>query len=91
MTFPTIHMNGTSANSLLDDIQSAIEACGAARDALRRMSPNGRDYYIQGPHAIEAAMDEHQNRIAKVIHVIDELGEIAENIWDQKQQRERAK
>lgn len=83
MMLPTIHMNGTSARTLLDDIEEASNALLIAQNALRAMSPNGRDYYPQGPDAIQTAIDEHQARIDRVRGVREELNTLAEAIHAQ--------
>jgi hypothetical protein len=44
-TLPIIHMNGTSAKDLRDGYLLAMEAVEAARDALRKIEFNARDYY----------------------------------------------
>lgn len=81
---PTVHMNGTSRHALLDDIEEATNSLLIAQNALRAMSPNGRDYYPQGPDAIQTAMDEHQVRIDRVRAVREELNTIAEAIQSQR-------
>lgn len=89
MTFPTVHLNGTSAQSLLEDLQRCTDALREARNALREASPNGRDYYVQGLTAHQQAVDEHQVRINFVLAIINELDQIAENIQGQQMVRER--
>jgi len=82
MTFPTIHMNGTSRDRLYEEI---CEVAGTVRAAIRAMesaSPNGRDYYPQGPAALPAAAAEHRSRIERLSSVLAELQEIAEHIVD---------
>ncbi len=89
MTFPTIHMNGTSAKSLMEDIDHAYHAINAAMDALRRMSPNGRDYYPQPGDALGAAMREHQARSLKLQSVKDELESLSHYIADMEHEQTR--
>ena len=48
---PTIHLNGTAKQDLLEERYEAIRACAALREALAKAAPNARDYYPQGPHA----------------------------------------
>jgi len=45
-------------------------------------SPNGRDYYPQGPGAIRQAEAEHQARIDKVRAVQQEIYDLMEAICD---------
>ena len=70
---PMIHMNGTSADSLIEDLDAAYTAVGAALDAMRNVGPNGRDYYPLGPEAMEAAQTQHRDRAMRLQTVRDEL------------------
>ena len=82
MIYPTIHLNGTSKESLLEDIEKAYAAIGEAQQALAQMTPNGRDYYPQGPDAIYKALEEHRQRQQKLEDVRKELQDIAEHITE---------
>ena len=73
MKTPTIHMNGTPRVMLLADYERAYEAVDAALDALRTTAPNGRDYYPQGPGAIDEAQHEHAARMKALNNVYDDL------------------
>lgn len=84
MIFPTIHLNGTSAESLIDDLMKAYSAIERATDALRRATPNGRDYYPQGAEAINVARDEHVSRLRRLRDVQDEIEQIVEAIDHQR-------
>jgi hypothetical protein len=70
MRLPSIHLNGTDAQSLFDGYRAAYEAVKAAQKALAQCAPNGRDYYGQDSmipgsrSAINDAMDEHRARMA---------------------------
>ncbi len=78
--FPTVHMNGTSQQELLEQY---LSACKALRDALGTMAsiyPNARDYSPQGPDAIHVAMAEHSNRMAKLRSVLAEVEQLAEHV-----------
>jgi hypothetical protein len=76
MILPTIHMNGTSAKELYEQLEKAFEAIQEAWAALKRASPNGRDYYPQGPQVVYAAEEEHFDRLNRLKSVQDELEEI---------------
>jgi hypothetical protein len=73
MMFPTVHLNGTSRDELRNQYLQAIGLLFKARRALADCCPNGRDYYPQGPDAIETATLEHAGRCLKIDEVIDEM------------------
>ena len=77
MTTPTIHLNGTPRERLIDALCDAGGAVSAAIGAVRYTAPNGRDYYPQGPEAIGTATAEHLVRLAKLQTVLDELQALA--------------
>lgn len=58
--FPTVHLNGTSSRDLLIQYSAARQAIEVALKALLEASPNGRDYYPQGPMAMLRAQDQHR-------------------------------
>jgi hypothetical protein len=76
MTPPTIHLNGTSKQDLMDELEHANHALGKAYAALKCCAPNGRDYYVQGPEALAKATDEHMDRLRRVDGVRAEIGEL---------------
>lgn len=82
MTIPTIHLNGTSGQELLDQVLNACHSLNTALSALDNAAPNGRDYYTQGPAALPMAQNEHQARVTKVRGVLDEMQQLAEAIAD---------
>lgn len=81
-TLPTIHLNGTSARSLLEDCSDASHHVREALSALARFTPNGRDYYPQGDDAYTLARREHDSRMDRLREVLKELEEIGEHIAD---------
>ncbi len=80
IVIPTIHMNGTSRESLLDDLIAASEALQIALDKVGRTMPNGRDYYPQGDAAHREALRQHVRRIQDLTAIRREIVEIAEAI-----------
>jgi hypothetical protein len=80
LAIPTVHLNGTSRDDLVEQIALAIHALHEAGRALAGTCPNGRDYYTQGPAAISKALEEHEARMRKVREVIAELETIGEAI-----------
>lgn len=84
MITPTIHLNGTGADRLLDDVMVARTALRAAVEALAAVGPNARDYYVQGEHAYGVARREHEEREAHFRTVAGDLDTLAESIADQR-------
>ena len=80
LAIPTMHMNGTSRQELIDQLCTAGEALRLAIDALQSACPNGRDYYPQGRDATQEALRQHANRLHNLTAVRAELYEIAEAI-----------
>lgn len=70
---PTVHLNGTSREELIRQLQQAVTALMEAHYALENAAPHGRDYYPQGEGAIQQAIAEHRERLMK-------LGDIQEGI-----------
>ena len=76
MRIPTVHMNGTGAEALVEQVIEAAHAVDHAIDKLRDAWPNGRDYYVQGDSALREAQAEWQARTDKLIGVKKELEQI---------------
>lgn len=77
MEKPSIHLNGTSAESLFKDYLGAYEAVSHALDALQKIPPHGRDYYVQPGDPYPAARAEHDARLQKLQDVKDDLEALA--------------
>ena len=82
LTVPTVHLNGTSRDELLRQVQDAGQAVWQALDALAKASPNSRDYYPQGVLAYPAARGEHDRRCQALRKVYHELTQLSEAIAD---------
>ncbi len=85
LTFPTIHSNGTDAMSLMNALEEAYRAIDAARDALQKTAPHGRDYYVQEGDAFLKARNDFQIRQQALATVQEELLAIFQNIEKQDQ------
>lgn len=81
---PMIHLNGSSAQTLLEDLSDAYSAVNAAMDVMRKVGPNGRDFYTMGPEAMTLATDQHRSRCLKLQNVLDELEAIIGAIEEKK-------
>jgi len=73
MIVPTIHSNGTSPDVLKDALRTAHHKLEKAITALAQTTPHGRDYYPQGPDAINAALIEHRSRHNRLVTIQGEL------------------
>jgi len=83
MKIPTIHLNGTSGEALVEQYQDAVVAVCNAIDAMCDAGPNARDYYPQGPDAALEAQREHEDRVKSLKAVRDQLFAIREGIQEQ--------
>lgn len=83
MRTPTIHLNGTSAEALLDNVQTALRELCSAYKAIEGMAPHPRDYYLQGDCAFDNASDSHSSMLAKIKNVREEVYKVYEGILDQ--------
>lgn len=77
---PHIHLNGTGAETLMDQVFDSIRAIGAATAALSAGAPHARDYYTQKKGTWERAQEQHQQRLMKLNEVRQELEEILTHI-----------
>ena len=84
---PTVHLNGTGAESLAKDNREASAAIRAAIDAVGRATPNARDYYVQESGADLEAMREHVSRLGRLESVLDEIDAIRMAVWRQDAER----
>jgi hypothetical protein len=83
MQLPTIHMNGTSKRQLVEQLTDVSVRLDVAYEAMKKAAPNGRDYYPQGPEAMDRALVEFAKRLKAIdavkedidafINAIDEL------------------
>lgn len=91
MLIPTVHLNGSSGQVLLDQYAAAAEAVRKALDAVCDACPNARDYYVQGSDAALAAQREHESRVTALKRVRLELVALVEGIQDQIDAKEAAR
>jgi hypothetical protein len=79
---PAIHLNGTSRESLLDDLEVAAGLLYQSINALAHCYPNARDYYVLPTGALNRAEAQHASRMERLRDVYAELKELAEGIYD---------
>ena len=70
-TLPTIHLNGTGADTLLKEYSALRNAANAAADALAKATCNARDFYPQGSAAWQAARAERDEAFRMLNAVIE--------------------
>lgn len=80
MQKPTIHLNGTSRESLADMYEASASAVWAALRVLEQSGPNARDYYVQSDIAFTAAVKEHRARLEALHNIHEELMELWESV-----------
>jgi hypothetical protein len=68
-TLPTIHLNGTGAQSLADEYLAVYRAIDQANDALAAATCNARDFYPQEPGAYARAMSQRYEAFRKLKEV----------------------
>lgn len=73
MMLPTVHLNGTSREALLEQTRTAYGAVQDALEAVAQAAANARDYYVQGPDAYNTARREHDERLDRLRSVMTEL------------------
>jgi hypothetical protein len=74
ITIPVVHLNGTSGDVLMEQLNAAAAALSFAHDALLQAAPNGRDF-ILATHAADASR-EHAARLAALAEIMAEIDEI---------------
>ena len=89
MLAPLVHLNGSSADTLIEQYERSMGALRKALDAMREGYPNARDYYPQGDDAFRLAREQYDARIRAVDNVLAELGLLAENVYEQKTERKK--
>lgn len=88
MRKPSIHLNGTSKQELLDQYTESAGAVWQAIKTLADNCPNARDYYVQSNDAIKQAIEEHINRLKRLESVHKELMELADYVCEQESGRQ---
>lgn len=76
-TLPTIHLNGTGADTLEQEYRAVRHAIAAAADALQAATCNARDFYPQEPGAWERARAER----AEAFRLLQQVSDYAEQ-WE---------
>lgn len=88
---PTVHLNGTSLETLRDQIDTVADRLGVAIEALCDAAPNARDYYPQGDAAYGRARDEHLARVQKLREVYGEIATLSNALSEIEAERDARK
>lgn len=80
---PTIHLNGSDPDALLEALETTLSAFYKAGNALAECAPNGRDY----PEDFPVAREQHAARQRALGKIVEELQAIYESVQDQKDAR----
>lgn len=72
LVVPIVHPNGTGIEKLMSARDDTWDAIGKAYAALKRMAPNGRDYYLS-PGLLEKAQEQHMRRLRILDDLKDEI------------------
>lgn len=84
VTIPTIHLNGTSAKTLQDEIRKACSDLQMARMSLASMTVHARDHYVKhDKDSFKFARDEHVARLKALDDIYEELTALYIGITDQ--------
>ena len=70
---PSIHLNGSSRESLQNGYESAYRATSAAIEAFADNGFNARDYYVQGPEAYTQARVERDKHLTALCDALSYL------------------
>lgn len=71
---PIVHLNGSSKESLLGDLERTVLALEDTIELLRQGAPNQRDYYpVDGLY--ELALAQYRARLAALESVLESLNE----------------
>ena len=85
--YPSVNLNGTSADVLMKQLRNALDALRTAYDALLDASPHGRDYQI-GPWSWSDAIGAHNRRLQKLDEIKRELQAQLDEVMRQRDERE---
>lgn len=77
---PTIHLNGTSKDSLMRGYESALKAIRHTLDEMDKIELNARDYYTQGPEAYREAREQFNEQYNSLCSVKEYLECVAYGI-----------
>lgn len=72
LVIPIVHLNGTSRESLIDNLSEVYNALEDVRGKLKQAAPNGRDYYPD-PGRMDLAVAQHRRRLSAIDALQNEI------------------
>lgn len=88
-TAPVLNINGTSAETLLEEYQDAYEAVREAITKVRFITVSGRDFQTAPPGTYEKVRAEQIARLEKLQSVALDLTALIQDVQDQESARKR--
>ena len=85
MVLPTVHLNGTSRDDLVEQRLAIVDALRLVANAIADGWPDARDYYPQGQDAILAARELWRGRLDTLDFMRQEIEDEARAILDQEE------
>lgn len=82
LAIPSVHMNGTGVQALVDDTSATLETLRAAVAIVAKNGPHARDYYVQPAGAFDRAAEQHRARVVILDAVAAELEALALAVLD---------
>lgn len=73
LVMPNLHPNGVDGRTLRWDIGQTLIALKRAQGFMATLAPKGPNYHPQGPDTLTLARRQHEDRLARVQAIIDEL------------------
>ena len=70
---PVVNSNGTSKEALVSQLKDVYVAGRAMLEAMAEATPHGRDYQTAPPGTYQAAMQQHEDREARILSVLEEI------------------
>ena len=70
---PVVNSNGTSKEALVSQLKDVYVAGRAMLEAMAEATPHGRDYQTAPPGTYQVAMQQHEDREARILSVLEEI------------------
>ena len=81
---PVVNSNGKSAEALIEEYSAVLHALDKTIDAMKQITPHGRDYQTEPREVYDEAVDQHRARMGLLAIMHKEIEGIALAVYDQK-------